>query len=67
MTTRYWVVDAASGEVSRYASTAQGYTDADLEALLLRQGFSDVRFYPALAPQPGQPRQEFYGVTALRP
>jgi SAM-dependent methyltransferase len=67
MTTRYWVVDAASGEVSRYASTAQGYTDADLEGLLLRHGFGDVCFYPALAPLPGQARQEFFGVTAVRP
>jgi SAM-dependent methyltransferase len=66
VTTRYWVVDAASGEVTRYASTAQGYTDADLEGLLIRSGFGDVRFYPALAPQSGQSRQEFFGVTAVR-
>ncbi len=66
MTTRYWVVDAASSEVTRYASTAQGYTDADLTQLLNRHGFAEVCFYPALAPQADQPRQEFFGVTAIR-
>lgn len=66
-TTRYWVVDAASSAVTRYASTAQGYTDADLTALLNRHGFEEVCFYPALAPQAGQERQQFYGVTAVRP
>jgi hypothetical protein len=65
-TTRYWVVDAASAEVTRYASTAQGYSDAGLEELLVRQGFGDVCFYPALVPHEGQERQEFYGVSAVR-
>ena len=66
VTTRYWVVDAETAEVTRYAQTAQGYTDADLEGLLNRQGFGQVTFYPALAPKDDQPRQEFFGLTAVR-
>ncbi len=65
-TTRHWIVDAATAEVSCSASTHQTYTDSELELLLNRHGFEDVQFYPALAPKPGQPRQEFFGVTAVR-
>ncbi len=65
-TTRYWVIDAASGQVTRYASTAQAYTDEALEELLHRHGFADVQFFPALAPKEGQARQEFFGLTAVR-
>jgi SAM-dependent methyltransferase len=66
LTTRYWVIDAATAEVTRYAQTAQGYTDDGLELLLDRHGFRDVHYYPALAPQASQVRQEFFGVTAVR-
>ena len=43
-TERYWVVDAQSGSVSRYASSMQAYTDAEYRALLAERGFGDVRF-----------------------
>ena len=66
VTTRYWIVDAETAEVTRYAQTAQGYTDADLEELLHRHGFEEVTFYPSLAPKEGEPRQEFFGLTAVR-
>ena len=66
LTTRYWMIDAATAEVTRYASTAQSYSDAALADLLNRHGFMEVQFYPALAPKENQPRQEFFGLTALR-
>jgi len=66
VTTRYWVVDAETAEVTRYAQTAQGYTDGDLQELLNHQGFEEVTFYPALAPKEDQSRQEFFGLTAVR-
>jgi len=66
VTTRYWIVDAETAEVTRYAQTAQGYTDGDLEELLQRAGFEDVTFFSALAPKEGEGRQEFFGVTATR-
>jgi SAM-dependent methyltransferase len=65
VTTRYWIVDAETAEVTRYAQTAQGYTDGDLEGLLNRQGFEEITFYPALAPKEDQARQEFFGLTAV--
>ena len=66
VTTRYWIVDAETAEVTRYAQTAQGYSDADLEELLQRHGFEQITFYPSLAPKEGEARQEFFGLTAVR-
>lgn len=48
-TTRYLIVDAASGKVTAHASTEQAYTDEDLRALLAECGFGEVRFYPPLS------------------
>ena len=66
VTTRYWIVDAETAEVTRYAQTAQGYTEADLEELLHRHGFEQITFYTSLAPKEGETRQEFFGLTAVR-
>ena len=65
VTTRYWIVDTETAEVNRYAQTTQAYRDAELAALLVRQGFSQVTFYPALPPKEGQSRQDLFAVTAI--
>lgn len=49
-TTRYFIIDTASGEVTRYASSFQAYTEEQYRAALEQNGFSDVTFYPCLAP-----------------
>jgi SAM-dependent methyltransferase len=56
-TIRYYVIDAASQNVIRYAQTMQAYTQAQYTALLEECGFSDIRFYDSLlgAPDPDQP------------
>jgi SAM-dependent methyltransferase len=48
MTTRFFLVDAESGEVTRYAHSYQAYTTEDYERVLLEAGFYDVQFYPGL-------------------
>lgn len=65
-TTRYYVIDTATAQVTRYASTAQAYTDSEYEALLTRQGFEDVQFYPSLGGSLGDPREEFFAITARK-
>jgi SAM-dependent methyltransferase len=45
-TTRYYIVDAATGEVTRYAQTFQAYTDEEYRALLRDVGFGDVDLRP---------------------
>lgn len=48
-TTRYYIVDAESGQVTRYAGGMQAYTDEEYRALLAECGFGEVAFYPSLA------------------
>lgn len=47
-TNRYHVIDAATGRVTRYASTSQAYTDRELQSMLEGCGFAEAGFYPAL-------------------
>ena len=48
-TTRYLIIDAATGAVGRYASTSQAYTDDDYDLLLANAGFSEIQRFPSLA------------------
>jgi SAM-dependent methyltransferase len=47
-TERYHVVDAATGSITRHASTMQAYTDAGYQDLLESCGFDEIQFYPSL-------------------
>jgi SAM-dependent methyltransferase len=48
-TTRYYVADAASAVVTRYAQTMQAYTEEEYRALLGSCGFGQVTFHTGLA------------------
>jgi len=48
-TTRYFIIDAATGAVDRYASTSQAYTDGDYDQLLGSAGFAEIQRFPSLA------------------
>ena len=45
---RYFIVDAATGEVAWHAQSFQAYTEAEYRALLSDCGFNDVAFFPSL-------------------
>jgi len=47
-TTRYYIIDAETGAVSRMAQSARAYTTDEYAALLNESGFSSVEFYPFL-------------------
>lgn len=47
-TKRYYILDAATAEVTRYAQSLQAYTEAEYRALLSECGFGDVMFFPSL-------------------
>ncbi len=47
-TERYYVVDAHTGGVTKYASSTQAYTDAEYRGLLTECGFGDIRFHPSM-------------------
>jgi SAM-dependent methyltransferase len=45
---RYIIVNAASGEVTRYASSTQAYENDELAEMLKQAGFKNPEFYPSL-------------------
>ena len=45
---RYYIVDAMSGEVTRYSSSMQAYTDEEYRSLLAECGFGEAVCYPSL-------------------
>lgn len=47
-TERYYVIDAATGGVTRYASSMQAYTDAEYRRLLAECGFGEIAFHAAM-------------------
>lgn len=61
-TTRYFIIDAATGEVTRHASSMQAYTEEGYRALLEECGYEDITFYPSLTG--GEPG-DTYGLCAI--
>jgi SAM-dependent methyltransferase len=47
-TTRYFIIDAATGTVKKYASTSQAYRDDEYDRILTEAGFSGIRRFPSL-------------------
>jgi SAM-dependent methyltransferase len=58
----HYVIDAASGAVTRYASSTQAYSDAQYRALL--SAFTQVSFYPALTGTSGD--DELFVIVARK-
>lgn len=61
-THRHYVIDAATGEVTRHADSMQAYTEGDYRALLEAAGFQDVLFYPSLT---GTAEPEAFGLCVV--
>ena len=47
-TTRYYILNAASGEVERYASSMQAYSEAEFSELITASGFEPPQLFPSL-------------------
>ena len=47
-TQRFYVVDAKTAEVGRYALTTEAYTEEQLREVLGAAGFTGIDFYPSL-------------------
>lgn len=65
-TTRYFVVDAATGSVSTHAQTQQAYTDGELRALLAAGGFGEVDTFPSLTGAPEASQADFQVIIARK-
>lgn len=65
-TRRYYVIDASSGSVARYAETTQAYHPDELRNLLVGAGFSGIETYPSLTGEQDGSQVELYVVTARK-
>ena len=65
-TSRYFVVDALSSEVTRYAATVQAYTLDQYRTLLQECGFREVEFHPSLEGIECQETRNLLAITAKR-
>jgi SAM-dependent methyltransferase len=66
-TERFYIVDAATGQVTRHAASTQGYDEEQIESLLRDAGFGEVAFVPSLTGKAESEGNEFLVVTAIRP
>ncbi len=62
---RYYIIDAVSGEVTRYSSSMQAYTDEEYRSLLAECGFGNVEFYPSLGGSGGNFPSDGYLMAIL--
>ena len=53
-TERHFVIDAASGSVSRHAASLQAYTETEYESLLTQCGFAEVELRESLSGDPDE-------------
>jgi len=65
-TTRWFILDAATGEVTRHAATMQGYTEDEYTSLLHECGFKDVETFASLTGTGDPDQKELIAVTARR-
>jgi SAM-dependent methyltransferase len=65
-TVRYFIVDAAAGDVSSYAQTFQAYSHAEYRSLLTDWGFRKVEFVPSLTGDTAGSQPGLTGIVATR-
>jgi SAM-dependent methyltransferase len=65
-TTRFYVIDAATGEVERHAMTVQAYTEADYGRLLSDAGFEGGDFLDSLPGTTGDSLSELLAIVARK-
>jgi len=66
-TTRCYVIEAETGEVTRHASTARAYTDEQYRDLLAERGFEDIRFFPSLTGAEDESQGDYLAIAARKP
>ena len=66
VTQRYWVVDAATGEVTRHAQSLQAYDREGYERVLCAQGFQVLGVYPSLLGEPDPEEADLMAIVARK-
>jgi SAM-dependent methyltransferase len=65
-TNRYFIIDAATGEVTRYAQSIQAYTQQDYTTLLRKCGYTNISFYPSLTGKPDPKQTDLLALLATK-
>ena len=65
-TERFYIIESASGQVTRHAASTVGYTDEQLTKMLEAAGFNNIAFYPSLTGKEEADSQEMIVVTAQK-
>jgi SAM-dependent methyltransferase len=65
-TERYSILDAATGTVTRHASSTQGYTGAEYRSLLADCGFGEVVFHPSMHRDPDVSQQGLVAIVCRK-
>lgn len=65
-TIRHYMVEAATGNVLRYAQSLQAYTDEGYRSLLADCGFEDVHLFPSLTGKPDPEQTGLFVITAVK-
>ena len=65
-TVRYFIIDAATADVTRHALSYQAYTDEQYRSLLVESGFRDICFYPSLSAQAGESQEGLIAMVARK-
>lgn len=65
-TTRWFVIDAATGQVTRHAATNQAYTEDELRSILAECGFGEIEFAPAFGADEDVERQGLFIAVGRR-
>jgi len=63
-TKRYFIIDASTGEVARYATTYQAYTDRQYRSLLRECGFEAIGFFPSLGKAKDKYQDDLIAIVA---
>jgi len=65
-TKRYFIIDASTGDVSRYAVTYQAYTDQQYRGLLKERGFDAIEIYPSLGGAENKYQNDLIAIVARK-
>lgn len=66
-TERYFVIDAATGNVTRHALSNEAYTEEQFRSALADAGFKDIRFFPSLVGVADESQAVNLAIVARKP
>jgi len=65
-TTRYFIIDTATGDMLKYAQSAQAYTSEEYHSLVTEIGFKDIHLYPSLTGEEDESQKGLLAITARK-